>query len=207
MATNNFKSFAIGAGANVMSQADYEALEALATGFKAGKASSSQVNKALRQSSSMAAMIGQFLNAANVDALDNGNIATLLANFTSALTTNLSLGTVSKRNVGTSANQVPDMSSFSSSLATNGYQKFPGGLIFQWGRTNNISVPGSVTATFPTAFPNATLAVWTSENSNSSPAICAWGIGAITTTTVLLYGIAIGSAVSSEQANFFAIGY
>lgn len=60
MATNDFKSFAVGAGANVMSQADWIALTALATGFHAGKASSAQVNKALRQSGVIASMIAQF---------------------------------------------------------------------------------------------------------------------------------------------------
>ena len=50
MAKNDFKPFATGAGANVMSQADWEALPALLSGFTAGKASSAQVNKAIRQS-------------------------------------------------------------------------------------------------------------------------------------------------------------
>jgi hypothetical protein len=49
MAKNDFKPFATGAGANVMSQADWEALPALLSGFTAGKASSAQVNKAIRQ--------------------------------------------------------------------------------------------------------------------------------------------------------------
>ncbi len=53
MATNDFKPFATGSGANVLSQADYEALSALASGFLSGKASSAQVNKALRQSSTI----------------------------------------------------------------------------------------------------------------------------------------------------------
>ncbi len=38
MATNDFKPFATGSGANVLSQADYEALSALASGFLSGKA-------------------------------------------------------------------------------------------------------------------------------------------------------------------------
>ncbi len=38
MATNDFKPFATGSGANVLSQADYEALAALASGFLSGKA-------------------------------------------------------------------------------------------------------------------------------------------------------------------------
>ncbi|HHS0916091.1 TPA: gp53-like domain-containing protein, partial [Salmonella enterica subsp. enterica] len=49
MAKNDFKPFATGKGANVTSQPDWEALPALLSGFTAGKASSAQVNKALRQ--------------------------------------------------------------------------------------------------------------------------------------------------------------
>lgn len=81
MATNNFKPFAQAASANVMSQSDYEALSALLTGFQSGKASSAQINKALRQSSVMAYVLAQFISdSANVDVLDNGTPASILAN-------------------------------------------------------------------------------------------------------------------------------
>ncbi|QKZ98634.1 hypothetical protein HWQ17_21925 [Enterobacter pasteurii] len=82
MAINDFKSFAVGAGANVMSKAGWIALTALATGFQAGKASSAQVNKALRQSSVIASMIAQFTaDFTGQDVLDNGNLSTLHAAF------------------------------------------------------------------------------------------------------------------------------
>ncbi|MGM8831840.1 hypothetical protein ACS6JN_02795 [Enterobacter hormaechei subsp. steigerwaltii] len=87
MATNNFKPFGIGAGANVTSQADYEALAALLTGFQSGKASSAQINKALRQSTVMASVLAQFISdSAGVDVLDNGNTASILANLKSGMT-------------------------------------------------------------------------------------------------------------------------
>lgn len=87
MATNNFKPFGIAAGANVTSQADYEALAALLNGFQSGKASSAQINKALRQGTVMAAVLAQFISdTASVDVLDNGNTATILANMKSGLT-------------------------------------------------------------------------------------------------------------------------
>ncbi|HFD0466349.1 TPA: hypothetical protein ACF02O_004082 [Yersinia enterocolitica] len=70
-----------------------------------------------------------------------------LTNVATALT-NLGLGDAAKRSVGTGVNQIPDMSSFISSFAQNGYFKFPGGLIIQWGE-----VTGSTTATVPTNFP------------------------------------------------------
>lgn len=87
MATNNFKPFAIGSGANVTSQSDYEQLVALLTGFQAGKASSAQINKALRQSSVMAHVLAQFISdSAGVDVLDNGNPANILANLKTGMT-------------------------------------------------------------------------------------------------------------------------
>jgi hypothetical protein len=48
---------------------------------------------------------------------------------------------------------------FSSSKAINGYQKLPSGLILQWGKTSPtaISSGGSLTITFPIAFPNGVL--------------------------------------------------
>lgn len=48
------------------------------------------------------------------------------------------------------------------SLATNGYQKLPGGLIVQWGQVS--SATNSGTATFPIAFPTACLSIVASHN-------------------------------------------
>lgn len=92
MATNDFKSFATGTGANVMSQADYLALSALLTGFQSGKASSAQVNKAIRQATTIAALVGQFIANSGADALDNADVNGLVTKFTSALIANLRLG-------------------------------------------------------------------------------------------------------------------
>lgn len=86
MATNDFLVFAGAGGANVISQAQYQALLAETTGFQSGIASSSQVNKVFRQSSIMAAMIGQFIaDKSGQNAVDDGTIATLEANFILAL--------------------------------------------------------------------------------------------------------------------------
>ena len=92
MATNNFKAFALYPNANVMSQADWEALPALLSGFTAGKASSAQVNKAIRQATTIAALVGQFIANSGADALDNADVSGLVTKFTNALTTNLRLG-------------------------------------------------------------------------------------------------------------------
>ncbi|MCA8389263.1 hypothetical protein LGN11_26540 [Burkholderia multivorans] len=87
MATqNDFLPFATGPGANVVDQATYAALGALTTGFLSGTAQSGQLNKVWRQSSIMAAVLGQFIaNFSGQNAIDDGTTAALLANFTNAV--------------------------------------------------------------------------------------------------------------------------
>lgn len=86
MSTNDFKAFATGNSANVISQADYLALAALVSGFSSGKASSAQVNKAIRQATVMANVLAQFIaDSANVDVLDNGNTAAILSNLKNSM--------------------------------------------------------------------------------------------------------------------------
>ncbi|MCV5232565.1 phage tail protein, partial [Escherichia coli] len=85
-------AFALDPNANVMSQEGWEALPALLAGFSSGKASSAQVNKAIRQATTIAALVGQFIANSGVDALDNGDVSGLVTKFTSALKTNLTLG-------------------------------------------------------------------------------------------------------------------
>ncbi|EPT6108468.1 phage tail protein [Escherichia coli] len=92
MATNNFKAFALDPNANVTSQAEWEALPALLSGFTAGKASSAQVNKAIRQATTIAALVGQFIANSGADALDNADVNGLVTKFTNALIANLRLG-------------------------------------------------------------------------------------------------------------------
>ena len=88
MAKNDFKPFATGSGANVMSQTDWEALPALLAGFQSGKASSAQINKAFRQSSFIAAALAQFIADTNgTDVLDNGNFSDIVLKLKSAIST------------------------------------------------------------------------------------------------------------------------
>ncbi|MBL9241925.1 gp53-like domain-containing protein [Escherichia coli] len=56
-----------------------------------------------------------------------------------------------KRDVGTGANQLPDMSSFASDLRATGIQRLPGGLIFQWG-SGGPDGAGVSTINYPVAF-------------------------------------------------------
>ena len=98
--TNDFKAFATDTDANVTSQEEWEALTALKKGFSSGKASSAQVSKALRQPSTMAAVLGQFIANAELDALDDGDVDGLVAKLATAITTNLGLGEGSALPVG-----------------------------------------------------------------------------------------------------------
>lgn len=151
MATNDFKPFAVGSGANVTTQADWVALAALAQGFQSGKASSAQINKALRQSSTIAAMMGQFIANAGTDALDNGDVATMVTNLIAAMKGNLNLKSAAYKDAGNGVGQIPDMTFFANNTASPGYQKLPGGMVIQWG-TAAVPVAGSVVATYPLTF-------------------------------------------------------
>ncbi|EOC4971757.1 tail fiber protein [Klebsiella aerogenes] len=76
MATNDFLSFAAGSNANVTPQSDWKTLPAVTSGFTSGKASSAQVNKAIRQATFIASGLAQFVSDTLLqDVLDNGNSA------------------------------------------------------------------------------------------------------------------------------------
>ena len=89
MAKNDFKAFATGKNANVMSQEEWEALPALLSGFTAGKASSAQVNKVIRQASFIASAMAQYTaNESGLDVQDDGDQAGFIAKMSSALDKN-----------------------------------------------------------------------------------------------------------------------
>jgi len=88
MPANDFKALATAAGANVLTQAQYEALAntLIANGFQSGVVPSDAFNKVLRQASFVAAALAQFTadNQA-ADVLDDGNLAGFAAKFLAAL--------------------------------------------------------------------------------------------------------------------------
>lgn len=84
--TNDFKPFAVGAGSNVLTQADYLALAALSSGFESGVAQSAALNKVWRQSSIMAAVLAQMIvDQTGQNATDDGTTATLESNLVTAI--------------------------------------------------------------------------------------------------------------------------
>ncbi|EIA0033854.1 tail fiber protein [Salmonella enterica] len=65
----------------------------------------------------------------------------------------LGLGECAKRQVGTGANQIPDISFFGRSLENAGYFLLPSGVVVQWGRISLSGTTGS-RITYPIPFPN-----------------------------------------------------
>lgn len=151
--TNDFKAFATDANANVTSQEEWETLTALKKGFSSGKASSAQVSKALRQPSTMAAVLGQFIANAELDALDDGDVDGLVAKLATAITTNLGLGELALAGATTGA------------MLVNGYVAIPliisgvrRPLIIQWGVGQfggSLGDDAGYLNNFPFAFPSA----------------------------------------------------
>ncbi len=116
----------------------------------------------------------------------------------------LGLGTASKRNVGTGANQIPDMSAFASG---SGYQKLPGGYILQWGSANaGNSASTGISNTFPIPFPSGIIIITTGQidpSYTSAQQPAAVGISSPTLTGF----IAKSAAANTDAFNYLAIGY
>jgi hypothetical protein len=83
----DFLPYAVGSGANVVSQETYAALTALLqNGLTSGIVPSVQLNKILRQSSIISSVIGQFIvSNSGQPAIDDGTTNTLLTNFTASV--------------------------------------------------------------------------------------------------------------------------
>lgn len=83
---NQFKVFAAGAGANALTPAEYAALTTLlANGFQSGVANSTWFNTVFRQTSFIAAVIGQIVDDYTTDALDNGDVTAFKESLIEAL--------------------------------------------------------------------------------------------------------------------------
>lgn len=181
MATNDFLPFAGGTGANVLDQADYEALAALGPGFSYGILPSSNLNKVLRQASIMAAVLARWIADKSGDnVVDDGTTATIEASLTAAL------AALGLRDASTAQKGVVQLADSATLLAgTDGakaataaallggllgaggteisdYVALPfrdkttgvrRNLILQWGQLSTGSA-SSGTVTFPLAFPN-----------------------------------------------------
>lgn len=119
----------------------------------------------------------------------------------------LGLGTAASRNIGSGANQVPDMSLFPALSSDFGYFKLPSGIIVQW-RTLTVSTasPGTMRTSssgwainFPNALlvTSASLANVTSYNTNNTPIVSAYGNA---------QGFTVGSGYTSSNSTVAVIG-
>lgn len=87
MAISQILPFAVSIGSNVIDQTTYAASATLSTGFQTGVALSSYMNKAIRQSSLVAAGVAGFIaSVGNVDCLDDGSVANQTAGLNTAVT-------------------------------------------------------------------------------------------------------------------------
>ena len=121
---------------------------------------------------------------------------------------NLGLGEAAKRNVGTGANQIPDMSLFASSnTATAAAQKFPSGLILQCGQLNGSpNVSSTYGMRFPMTF-SRVLAVTVTLNvtgASGQPTVSATNVNNTGFNITVSPGSGYGS---SADAYYIAMGY
>ncbi|OCA54710.1 gp53-like domain-containing protein [Photorhabdus namnaonensis] len=195
---NDFKAFSIGNNANVVSQERYEESQNLKTGFPPEGITTHELNKALRQSSTIASVVANFMSTqCGRDVLDNGDLATLNKTFTDSLECH-----VNKK--------------FPGSLSPNGYQQLPGGLILQWGRHNFTPLKLNKVI-LPTAFKHKFLHVFmtpigdwifpmsASAHPDSLDSFNSW----VAARTINAYGSAIRLSANDTYVygDYFAIGY
>ncbi|KDX42605.1 putative fels-2 prophage Pin [Escherichia coli 2-156-04_S4_C3] len=217
--TNDFKAFATDANANVTSQEEWETLTALKKGFSSGKASSAQVSKALRQPSTMAAVLGQFIANAELDALDDGDVDGLVAKLATAITTNLGLGeiaTVADIQAGT-ASKLVDAEGLKKYLPTKVMQvsgfiripDVPGGTIIQWGQVTETINEGTKNVVLPTPFPNSgrfAIAIPLNLAGDTSCDIFAQ-LQSASLTGINFFFSWVSSSTPANGFQWFAIGY
>jgi hypothetical protein len=106
--------------------------------------------------------------------------------------------------VGGSAQLYAASKEFGSSLATNGYQKLPSGLIVQWG-TIGTSSTADVAVTFPISFPTAAVAISINPNATTIGEFACHNT--ITTTGFMAASWSSTSARIAAGCLWVAIGY
>ncbi len=121
---------------------------------------------------------------------------------------NLQLGEAAKRNVGTGANQIPDMNSFTSgSTTTADWYKLPGGLLIQSG-INAVGYIGSpFTIGLPVAFSNANYRIVASYDNARANATYGFAMSALpSTASAFTINSSSNASVGPVYAYWIAIG-
>ncbi len=97
------------------------------------------------------------------------------------------------------------MTAFGRSLATNGYQKLPGGLIIQWGYTSTGSTGSTVT--LPVAF-NSWVAGCAGNESGDDTSIKVISIIPKSLSTIKVSGRVVGgNTLINTVVRWIAVGY
>lgn len=173
MATNDFLVFGGGSGANVMSQADWLALAQRASGFQSGVAQSAQLNKAWRQSSIMAAAIGQLIaDVSGQNVVDDGTMDAILTNLKAAVSaqSNGIVGTARNAKMSVGSASVSATFTADELIAATGL----GGLTYRLGnfsKTINLATMGAGgmdAGTAPTSGYVALYAIYNPANGDSA---------------------------------------
>ena len=141
-----------------------------------------------------------------IQARKNGDASTLMLNASGG---NVSINNATAwharndgKNSGLDADLVRGLpADFTSSKATNGYQKLPGGLIIQWGESKSRS---SNDITFPIAFPNACLNATCTNGRNTDSNSDYFAVNMSSYTTTKFSTQHYDSAV---DLSWMAIGY
>lgn len=124
--TNQFLPFAVGAGANTLTPTAYAALTSLlSSGFVSGVANSAQFNTALRQATTAAAGLAQFVANQGINVNDDGSAGNFAAGVQSAVRASIPVGRIQAVGASVAANALtvtldPTTLDFRSSTLTSG---------------------------------------------------------------------------------------
>ncbi|HEM7577734.1 TPA: hypothetical protein U2J86_004772 [Serratia marcescens] len=198
MGKNEFLPFGIAANANVLSNADYQALPARTAGFGSGVAKSEEMNSVWRQSSVMASAIGAFIaEKTNRDVLDNGDIDALQSSLEAALSEQ-------------AINIVSLLSSpVVGSLTASGYFIIPTkdangstkNIIIQMG-TGTINAPSGF-VNYPIAFPNRAIAIVATKYADGNRSV---SVTNDSNSRFSAYGWISGGSGNADNFGWIAIG-
>lgn len=160
---------------NTLSDAAYATDPQRTIGHQIGVARNELENKALVQATSVAAGLAQFIadNQANnvTDALTPAQIESYLIAALSSLYALKGGSTTQRFSVanGEANTDAVAMGQFSQIIGLSGYQKFPSGLIMQWGQQSTYAPNTNYTFVYPIPFPTQAVSASIQVNDSGGP--------------------------------------
>jgi hypothetical protein len=151
--------------------------------------------------------------AVAADAASQASLATSLADNLGATAAETIAGTEAVKFISPDDLQAWSDNKFASSKASTGYQKLPGGLIIQWGRSlaNPVAMPAATDAgptniSFPIPFPNACLQVIAGAGNAGSTGFSVSAEGESASGFELYYGCVLATS-AGRSADWVAFGF